>query len=211
MSRSLFSYVVRYDSGFAPNPFHGYCTLATCKPLIRKRAEIDDWILGTCSDAKDVRRGGYLNFAMRITEIISTSKYWHDPRFQDKKPNMYHSWVAASGDNIYVPVAGGNWDQCDSYHSGANGTSRLDHIKRDTKVPRILVSHDFVYFGGEGPKLPDRFLHDGPMNVLRVKRGYQRIRSESVISSFENWIRSLNRTGYQGKPIDWINRRKVDV
>ena len=23
-SKSLFSYVVRYDSGFAPNPFHGY-------------------------------------------------------------------------------------------------------------------------------------------------------------------------------------------
>ena len=34
------SYVVRYDSGFAPNPFYEYCTLATCKPNIRKGADL---------------------------------------------------------------------------------------------------------------------------------------------------------------------------
>ena len=45
MSRSLFSYVVRSDGGFAPNPFFGYCTLATCKPRIRKGALVGDWIV----------------------------------------------------------------------------------------------------------------------------------------------------------------------
>ena len=39
----IYSYVVRYDSGFAPNPFYGYCTLATCKPDIRGRG---GWRLG---------------------------------------------------------------------------------------------------------------------------------------------------------------------
>lgn len=33
----LFSYIVRWDHGFAPNPFHGICSLATCKPGIRKK------------------------------------------------------------------------------------------------------------------------------------------------------------------------------
>ena len=28
---SLFSYVVARDTGFAPNPSGGYCTLANCK------------------------------------------------------------------------------------------------------------------------------------------------------------------------------------
>ncbi|WP_225761747.1 hypothetical protein [Acinetobacter sp. Marseille-P8610] len=32
----IFSYVVSRDFGFAPNPFFNFCTLATCKPKIRK-------------------------------------------------------------------------------------------------------------------------------------------------------------------------------
>jgi hypothetical protein len=34
------------DTGFAPNPFHDFLTLATCKPDIRKKAQIGDWVLG---------------------------------------------------------------------------------------------------------------------------------------------------------------------
>ena len=34
----IHSYVVRYDSGFGAQPFYGYCTLATCKPSIRRGA-----------------------------------------------------------------------------------------------------------------------------------------------------------------------------
>ena len=45
----LYSYVVRYDIGFAPNPFHGWCTLATCKQDIRIKARVDDWTVGTGS------------------------------------------------------------------------------------------------------------------------------------------------------------------
>ena len=55
MPRSLFSYVVRYDSGFAPNPFHGFCTLATCKPGIRAHANVGDWVVGTASGGPPVR------------------------------------------------------------------------------------------------------------------------------------------------------------
>ncbi len=46
----IHSYIVRYDSGFAPNPFYGFCTLATCKPDIRKHAQVGDWIVGTGKD-----------------------------------------------------------------------------------------------------------------------------------------------------------------
>ena len=42
----LFVYVIARDFGFAPNPFHGVCTLATCKPGIRRSAKVGDWILG---------------------------------------------------------------------------------------------------------------------------------------------------------------------
>ena len=40
----MYTYVIPRDYGFAPNPYLGYCTLATCKPRIRKGAQIGDWI-----------------------------------------------------------------------------------------------------------------------------------------------------------------------
>ena len=81
----IHSYVVRYDSGFAPNPFYGYCTLATCKPSIRKGADIGDWVVGSGSNDRNIRRGGHLVHAMRITEILTFDEYGVDPRFESKK------------------------------------------------------------------------------------------------------------------------------
>lgn len=43
---NLYSYVITRDYGFAPNPFWGICSLATCKPQIRQRALKGDWIAG---------------------------------------------------------------------------------------------------------------------------------------------------------------------
>ena len=207
MSRSLLSYVVRYDSGFAPNPFHGHCTLATCKPRIRQHARINDWVVGTGSNARGVRRGRNLVYAMRVTDIVSTAEYWHDPRFEEKKPDMFHNWVAASGDNIYEPIAYGRWRQLSSYHSRQDGSCREDHVERDTSVEQILVSEDFVYFGGEGPQLPPQLLDGGDREMICLHRNYRRVASEPVIAAFENWIRSLGVSGFQGKPWDWVKRR----
>lgn len=53
---TLYSYVVAHDFGFAPNPFDGLCTLATCKPDIRKKAAVGDYIVGT-GCAKRKRQG----------------------------------------------------------------------------------------------------------------------------------------------------------
>lgn len=207
-STSLFSYVVRYDSGFAPNPFHSYCTLATCKPGVRKHARVGDWVVGTASRGAPVRRGGHLVYAMQVTEILTTTQYWNDPRFRCKRPDMYHNWVAASGDNIYEPIGHSGWRQLDSYHSEKDGRPNPHHVKRDTRVERVLVSNNYVYYGGEGPKLPKRFLSGEAMDLLRAHRNYQRVWDEEVIASFEEWLGSQGVRGYQGKPWDWIRRRR---
>lgn len=39
----VYEYVMTSDSGFAPNPFHGACTLACCKPKIRKGVANEIW------------------------------------------------------------------------------------------------------------------------------------------------------------------------
>lgn len=204
MSQSLYSYVVAFDSGFAPNPFYGVCTLATCKPPIRKSAKIGDWIVGTGSANRNIGRGGYLVHAMQVTDTISIEEYWSDNKFQCKKPVLTGSWKTAAGDNIYEPKVEGSFAQLDSYHSEPNGSPRSDHIAKDTRVPRILLSENFVYFGGEGPKLPTKFLSGGAFELLKSGVGYFRKQDEDLIVEFEDWFKNLGVSGFQGEPLDWL-------
>ena len=205
MDKSIFTYVVRYDSGFAPNPFFGFCTIATCKAKIRKSAQIGDWIVGTGSASKEIRRGGHLVFAMQVSETPCTADYWNDPRFEQKRPNLFSGWMRASGDNIYLPRADGSWSQCNSYHSKPDGTPNPDHVQRDTSVERILVSDRFVYFGAEGDKLPDKFQVDGEFPIVMEGRSYRRKTDTGTIQEFEEWFDALREKGLQGEPWDWIH------
>ena len=45
---NCFRYKIEHDFGFAPNPFHGTLSLATCKGDIRKNKnlQLGDWIVG---------------------------------------------------------------------------------------------------------------------------------------------------------------------
>ena len=92
-----FSYVVKRDYGFAPNPFYGFLTLATCKPLIRKNAEIGDFIIGNSPS----NLGSKLVYMAKVSEIITFDEYWSNPRFLCKKPIMNGSVKKLYGDNIY--------------------------------------------------------------------------------------------------------------
>src|SRR5260370_27588907 len=85
-SVKLHSYVVARDFGFAPNPFFGFCTLATCKPNIRSVAQIGDWVVGTGSKTR--KREKHVVYAMRVTGVQTFEEYWADPRFQIKRPNL---------------------------------------------------------------------------------------------------------------------------
>ena len=199
---TLHSYVVAHDSGFAPNPFNGFCTLATCKPDIRKHAVVGDWIIGTGSNRIGVRRGGFLVYAMRVQEELSFEEYWNDPRFSRKKPALNGSYRMACGDNIYRPDPNsGGWVQLNSYHSQDNGLPRLKHIHRDTSVNRVLVSKDFVYFGVEGPEVPPALRDAG---LILAGRGRRKITDPVKISAFEEWLSDLDVTGYCGQPFDMI-------
>jgi len=206
---SVFSYVVRYDSGFAPNPFYGYATLATCKPDIRSSANVGDWVVGSGSNDRFIRRGGYLVHAMRITEILTFDQYSADPRFERKKPYRTGSRKQSCGDNIYFRAdLGSAWQQRDSFHSRPNGESNPDHIRRDTGVNRVLVSEDFVYFGGEGPPFPDDLISADGRQICKKGIGRSRFNDEIAFELLEGWIRSLGVSGYQGAPYEWLTLRR---
>lgn len=152
----FYSYVVPRDYGFAPNPFNGICTLATCKPKIRKKAAIGDWIFGTGSVI-----GGYKNrliYAMKVTKKISFNDYWSDPRFHTKKPIMRScSLKKMYGDNIYCHD-GRKWYQADSHHSLKGGEVNEYNLKRDTSVDAVLISEEFYYFGKSAIEIPTQLI-----------------------------------------------------
>lgn len=83
----LYSYVMVSDSGFAPNPFDGFCTLACCKPIIRRNALADDWVVGTGS--KLTVGNEKLVHAMEVAEKMDFDSYYCDKRFHNRLDNIY--------------------------------------------------------------------------------------------------------------------------
>jgi hypothetical protein len=204
----IYSYVVRYDSGFAPNPFYGYCTLATCKPDIRRYANVGDWVIGSGSNDRKVRLGGHLVYAMRVTETMPFDAYAVDPRFQAKIPFRNGSRKQSCGDNIYFRNAPHEeWQQHDSFHSREDGTIKPEHVQRDTGVNRVLISDDFVYFGGIGPRFPDELRDRNGHSICKSGIGRSCFDDPQLVEDLTQWVRSFAVSGYQGAPHEWITLR----
>lgn len=151
-------YVVARDFGFAPNPFHGVCTLATCKPKIRKTAQIGDWVIGM-GGAK-LKAVGRCLYAMEVTDTRTFDAYWSDPEYRRKRPVRNGSRKTIMGDNIYHRPAGTTaWVQEDSHHSQLDGSPEPSNIRNDTQTNRVLISRKFYYFGDAAPEIPDDILN----------------------------------------------------
>ncbi|MEZ9294639.1 hypothetical protein BCV09_08835 [Vibrio cyclitrophicus] len=166
---NLYAYAITRDFGFAPNPFHGSCTLATCKPRVRKSAKVGDWVLGIGgAKLKSVRRKCIV--LMKVTEKMSFNDYWNEPRFSIKKPARNGSHVQMLGDNIYHQDDNNQWVQEDSHHSNADGSINLVNLRTDTRSDQVLISSHFYYFGNEA------------IDVDLTSIGYNRIRDYKKIA-----------------------------
>jgi hypothetical protein len=190
--------VIARDYGFAPNPFYGFCTLATCKPDIRRGASVDDWIVGT--GAKGHNLQDHLIYAMRVTESATFDDYWNDPRFVDKRPNRRGSRKQWFGDNIYHHnPRTGHWIQEDSHHSRSNGKAFKINLDHDTQTDRVLISNDFIYFGGSAITIPAPF-NGAATRLWKIGPGHRSDFSAAYVERVVEWLRSLGVWGYQGRP-----------
>lgn len=154
-AQRIYSYIVTHDSGYAPNPFRGYCTLACCKPAIRRTAKKGDWIVGITSKRRGVPQR--MIYAMRVDEMLSFSEYWADPRFAAKKPVWSphdRPTVASGGDNCYQPIGRGRYRQLRCRHSHRDGRPNTVKMRRDLSGERVLVSWTYAYFGEKPRELP---------------------------------------------------------
>jgi hypothetical protein len=195
----LFSYVVARDYGFAPNPFHAVCTLATCKPEIRRLAAVGDLVVGTGSASR--KRKGFLVFAMKVAETMSFQEYFDDPRFQIKKPNLKSGKKNAFGDNIYWKEKG-RWRQLNSHHSHSDGRENARNIDNDTQADRVLIGLDYIYWGRAGPAVPKRF-RDWSGHDICAGRGHKSKFPDKMVASFAEWMEAREPRGFIGEPLDW--------
>lgn len=194
-------YVVDRDFGFAPNPFHGYCTLATCKPIIRRKAEVGDWVIGM--GGSRLKATGRCIFAMCVTEKLTFDDYWLSSAFLDKKPVRNGSQKMMVGDNIYHFDTGANeWHQADSHHSNADGSINLDNLTRDTQSNIVLISQHFFYFGRQAPSVPSKLLDAIGYKNQRSFRKFEDADASGLIEWLHNSFReSLNQV--IGDPFDF--------
>ena len=200
----LFVYVVVHDTGFAPNPFFGYCTLTTCKPGIRGSARVGDWIAGI-GPAQNGQQGK-LVFAMRVAEAMCFDVYWNDARFVRKRPNRRGSPEQRCGDNIYHRNPGtSDWIQEDGYHSHSDGTPNWNNVRHDTSPPRVLVAREFAYFGAAAVDIPDRFRPWQGRDYFGSVRGYRCNFPIDLQNDFIGWLQdwSTEAAGLAGDPLDW--------
>ena len=160
----LYCYKMTWDTEFAPNPYCGVLTLATCKPTIRRCAMIGDWVSGWAARivhdndrlAYSFKEGQNLIYLARVTKKIPFEQYWNEyPEKRPKKLNTERSRVAKGcgsgcagtkvkydvGDNIYEPSDNGDFIQ----HENSNHFE-WDKL-HDLSGKNVLICDEFYYFG----------------------------------------------------------------
>ena len=189
MKTLLYSYIMRNDEGFAPNPYYGVLTLATCKPQLRKNSNVVPgvWIAGWLG--KNTERDGKkygssehkLIYLARITEKMSIASYWE--HYPQKRPKRNSGSIISNGkcnkcgsryinanrirendvyygDNIYQPKFK-NAIKPEDFILVSNSNYHNDGSSQenDIKGQNVLICEEFYYFSCEKPLII-------PFNIL---------------------------------------------
>jgi hypothetical protein len=191
-------YILAADGGFAPNPFFGCCTLACCKPAIRRRAKAGDWIVGLTPKAA----GQCLAYAMRVQRSLSFEEYWNEPRFERKRPRREKGATRQErhGDNCYEPVGKGTFRQLPSDHfDNKNNREDPKAKKRDLGGKSVLIARRFAYYGANAEAIPAHLTFPRPARYNRV------LRPSPDQRALVEWLDALPQ-GRHGRPRRWVER-----
>ena len=201
-----------HDYGFAPNPFHGILSLATCKSQLRMNQNVKegDWVVGLGSKAMNNLH--HVIFAMRVEKIITFDQYWDDPRYECKKAVINGSLVQMYGDNVYhTDKNEGRVIQEYCAHSKPGGRTNGKHWRRDVSGKNVLLSNTFYYFGDSCPEIPAEFAYiDNDSRAIK----YKDLAGENVkINAFAGWLESTYGQGIHGDPCNWkeFNLPKLNI
>jgi hypothetical protein len=186
MPTKIYSYVLRYDDGAAPNPFWDICTLTICKPAIRRTAQIGDWIIGTgstntwVSKYENIYLADSIVYAMKITDKMPMEEYEkHCHKNLRSKIPVWKTddWRLRMGDCIYFNFKDGHKP---SIRQSVHNENNRD---RDLSGEYALLSDHFYYFG-----LAAKELHGNLRQLIKRNQGHRIIEKIELIEEFEKWI-----------------------
>jgi hypothetical protein len=190
----LYSYVLRYDRGAAPNPYAGICTLVICKPKIRSAAKIGDWIVGLGSSNSPIGDiSTSVVYAMKVTNKLTMKAYdqFCKASLREKVPQWEsQDYSLRMGDCIY--------DYGNGEYPKIRKSVHCEVQRRpDLSGKYALLSNHFYYFGDQPVLLPE-YLYP----IIQRTQGHKSNLNQPYVQIFVNWIESL---GYQknelyGKP-----------
>ncbi len=179
---TLFTYCMPIDDGAAPNPYWGICTLVICKPVIRRVANVGDWVVGIGSKNSpigDISKS--VVYAMKITDKISMKEY--DSYCKENYPNKIPDWEKKDfkkkvGDCIYDYSIGLDPQLRKAVHSEKNKA-------RDLGGMFALISDHFYYFGDNPLELPKKL-----WSIRKENQGHKSKSNDPFVSDFISWIES---------------------
>jgi hypothetical protein len=182
MTPSLYSYCILHDHGSAPNPFWGICTLAICKPKIRRAAKVGDWIAATGSS-----KCGFENqlvYAMEVTGKMTFAEYddYCRKELPEKIPPHFSKDLKRKvGDCLYDYSTGKvvmrDW-----------GAHQLNNMPRDLSGRFVLLSNHFYYFGSKPIPIPSHLL-----KIVNQRPGHKSGLNKPYVEKFIEWITTFKK------------------
>lgn len=204
----LFTYKVASDTGSAPNPYFGVCTLALSVPRIRQEAEPGDLVAGFgCRSAADPDEEFRVVYVMQVDEVLSWPHYI--ARCRAALPGKIPGPGAPeqhAGDCIY-PLEVGRVGRIPlASRSGHDASSYSKDVEAGANV---LMARCFWYFGaGDRHRLvvPDALRELSPPG-----QGHQSRKNTCFLPGFVAWFnaaigRLALAPGVHGTPKDARHR-----
>ena len=184
----MWSYRIVHDKQFAPNPFKGVLTLATCKPLIRRSKESESgvWLAGfaaySVKDGLRPKKGReLLIYLAKISEVMTMQDYWKEYP-QKRAQKCGEEFEEHYGDNIYDENLRlvndnnhGEWD-----------------FKRDISGKNVLICKEFYYFAPDSRLVvPNEF-----EELVYKRRGQTLVQNNDLIQKFIDYVTARHFRGY---------------
>lgn len=169
----IYRFILTHDHGMAPCPADGLITLATCKPVIRRKASPGDWVLGFRPGSLE---RGLLLWAGRVQRVMGHGDY--ERKYRGRP------------DAVYREVEGGGFERLlPDYHPTQK------ELDRDTSAPVLLFDPGVsVYLNGQPRPLPPDLAH-----LAAAGRGHRTGGTKAGDTALlADWLASLETTPLRG-------------
>ncbi len=192
---TVYSYCLRFDDGAAPNPYWGVCTLAICKPAIRRSAEEGDWVVGLGSKHSPLGDISLqMVYAMEVTKVLSMRHYdaFCRKSLRAKVPDWTNSdFRRKMGDCIY------DFDYRSDEPTLRRSIHSEENRETDLSGRNVLLSENFYYFGDKPVALPDQLLA-----LVHPTQGHKSCANDPYVGEFFRWIERAGwkKNGVFGEP-----------